>query len=163
PVGQVVVARAAAVERAIDRRDSRLDLQVGVHSEHLVNLMSQVSRHSRHGTSKETRNRRALSAEAHSNKCRIPACRNALLVRCLGGSRWVKLSGMTVEKSPCIRRARLLIADDRARTRRALRAMLATQSGLELVGEAADGEQALAAIERLLPDVVIIDVRISRI
>ena len=41
--------------------------------------------------------------------------------------------------------------------------MLATQSGLELVGEAADGEQALAAIERLRPDVVIIDVRMPRI
>src|SRR5438874_2675969 len=70
---------------------------------------------------------------------------------------------MTVDNCPGHGPARLLIADDRARTRRALRAMLATQSGLELVGEAADGEQALAAIERLLPDVVIIDVRMPRI
>jgi DNA-binding NarL/FixJ family response regulator len=58
---------------------------------------------------------------------------------------------------------RLLIADDRARTRRALRAVLATEPGIELVGEAADGEEALAEIERLQPDVVILDIRMPRL
>jgi NarL family two-component system response regulator LiaR len=57
---------------------------------------------------------------------------------------------------------RLLIADDRARTRRALRAVLAVQPGLELIGEAADGEQAIAEVERLRPDVVILDLRMPR-
>jgi DNA-binding NarL/FixJ family response regulator len=61
----------------------------------------------------------------------------------------------------CVKR--LLIADDRARTRRALRAVLGMQPGLELVGEAADGEEAVAAVERLQPDVIILDIRMPRL
>jgi DNA-binding NarL/FixJ family response regulator len=70
---------------------------------------------------------------------------------------------MTVAGSPeaCVRR--LLIADDRARTRRALRAVLATQPGIELIGEAVDGEGAVAEVERLRPDIVILDIRMPRL
>ena len=70
---------------------------------------------------------------------------------------------MTASDRPQVRAARLLIADDRARARRALRAMLATQPGLELVGEAADGEEALTAVEQLRPDIIIMDVRMPRL
>jgi DNA-binding NarL/FixJ family response regulator len=73
------------------------------------------------------------------------------------------LNGMTGARRPnaCVRR--LLIADDRARTRAALSAVLATRAGFELIGEATDGEEALVQIERLQPDIVIIDVRMPRL
>ena len=58
---------------------------------------------------------------------------------------------------------RLLICDDRARTRRALRALLAAHPGFEVVGEAADGEEAIAGVERLRPDLVLLDVRMPRL
>jgi len=64
--------------------------------------------------------------------------------------------------SPQVGVRRLLIADDRPRTRRALRAVLATQPGVELVGEAADGEEAIELVERLRPDIVILDIRMPR-
>src|SRR5207248_3548028 len=55
------------------------------------------------------------------------------------------------------------IADDRSRTRRALRAVLSTQPEIELIGEAADGDETIAAVERLRPDVVILDIRMPRV
>jgi DNA-binding NarL/FixJ family response regulator len=70
---------------------------------------------------------------------------------------------MTTAHSPQSCVSRLLIADDRARTRRALRAVLATQPAIELVGEVADGEEAIAAVERLRPDLVILDLRMPRL
>jgi len=59
--------------------------------------------------------------------------------------------------------SRLLIADDRARTRGALRAVLETDDAFELIGEAADGEEAIAQVERLQPDIVILDIRMPRL
>jgi DNA-binding NarL/FixJ family response regulator len=58
---------------------------------------------------------------------------------------------------------RLLVVDDRARTRRALRALLATCPGLDVVGEASDGEAALDAVERLRPNLVLLDVWMPRL
>ena len=52
---------------------------------------------------------------------------------------------------------RVLIADDHAVVRQGLRTFLDLQEDIEVVGEAADGAQALAAVAELEPDVVVID------
>ncbi|MFF2630182.1 response regulator transcription factor [Kitasatospora sp. CB02891] len=56
----------------------------------------------------------------------------------------------------------LLIADDDAITRSGLRVLLAAQPGLAVLGEAADGVEAVEQARRLRPDVVLMDVRMPR-
>jgi NarL family two-component system response regulator LiaR len=52
---------------------------------------------------------------------------------------------------------RVLIVDDHAVVREGLRTFLELQDGLEVAGEAGDGEEAVAEAERLRPDVVLMD------
>jgi DNA-binding NarL/FixJ family response regulator len=58
---------------------------------------------------------------------------------------------------------RLLIADDHPVVRDGLRAMLATQPDMELVGEAATGTQAVERARALRPDVVLMDLQMPRL
>jgi DNA-binding NarL/FixJ family response regulator len=55
-----------------------------------------------------------------------------------------------------------LIADDQAMVRAGLRLILESRHDMEVVAEAADGEEAVAAAGRLSPDVVLMDVRMPR-
>ena len=55
--------------------------------------------------------------------------------------------------------ARLVIADDHELARAGLRAMLTGQRGLEVVGEADNGREALMLCRRLQPDLALVDVR----
>ena len=52
---------------------------------------------------------------------------------------------------------RVLIVDDHAVVREGLRSFLQLQDGIEIVGEAADGEMAIREAERLRPDVILMD------
>jgi DNA-binding NarL/FixJ family response regulator len=54
---------------------------------------------------------------------------------------------------------RLLIVDDHPVVRAGMVAMLSEEAGLEIVGEAANGAEALGLIPRLRPDVVLMDLR----
>jgi NarL family two-component system response regulator LiaR len=58
---------------------------------------------------------------------------------------------------------RVLIADDHPIVRRGLRAFLELQDSVEVVGEAADGEEAVRQVEALLPDVVLMDLVMPRL
>ena len=52
---------------------------------------------------------------------------------------------------------RILIADDHPIVRDALRTLINTEPGMELVGEAADGAEAVARARELKPDVILMD------
>ena len=55
---------------------------------------------------------------------------------------------------------RLMIIDDHEMVREGLKAMLVTEPDFQIVGDAADAQQALVLIEQLRPDIVLLDVRL---
>jgi DNA-binding NarL/FixJ family response regulator len=57
---------------------------------------------------------------------------------------------------------RILLVEDQTLVREGLRSLLAFARDLEVAGEAGDGEEALAAILRVRPDVVLLDIRLPR-
>ena len=57
---------------------------------------------------------------------------------------------------------KLLICDDHAVVRRGLRSLVGVKPEMELVGEAVDGEEAVAMAKKLKPDVIIMDLIMPR-
>lgn len=57
---------------------------------------------------------------------------------------------------------RVLLADDHTMFRQGMRRILESQPEIEVVGEAEDGEQACQLVEKLSPDVVVMDVHMPR-
>ena len=60
------------------------------------------------------------------------------------------------------KRIKLLLADDHAVVRSGTRELLERQPDLDIVGEAADGEEAVRLTHELQPDVVVMDVRMPK-
>jgi DNA-binding NarL/FixJ family response regulator len=58
---------------------------------------------------------------------------------------------------------RVVLADDQAMVRAGLRLILETQPDIEVVGEAADGEEALRVAKQQRPDLVLMDIRMPRV
>jgi len=58
---------------------------------------------------------------------------------------------------------RVLVVDDHAVVREGLRTFLDLQDGIEIVGEAGDGEAAIREAERLRPDVILMDLVMPRL
>ncbi|MBI2906213.1 MAG: response regulator transcription factor [Chloroflexi bacterium] len=70
---------------------------------------------------------------------------------------------MTVVRSSCLDKIRVIIADDHAVVREGTRRLLEQEPDLEVVGEAADGQEAVALATRLKPGVAIMDIAMPRL
>jgi DNA-binding NarL/FixJ family response regulator len=57
---------------------------------------------------------------------------------------------------------RVLLADDEAMVRQALRSALRDYPNIEVVGEATNGEEAVAAASKLQPSVIVMDISMSK-
>ena len=55
---------------------------------------------------------------------------------------------------------RVALADDQALVRAGFRSLLETEEGIEVVGEAGDGEDAVELVRRTVPDLVLMDIRL---
>ncbi|MFI7092088.1 response regulator [Streptomyces lydicus] len=65
---------------------------------------------------------------------------------------------MTPERTAAVR---VLLADDHPVVREGLCAMLASDPGIEIAGQAGSGEEAVTQADRLAPDVVLLDLRMG--
>jgi DNA-binding NarL/FixJ family response regulator len=66
------------------------------------------------------------------------------------------------EKPSDTERLRVLVCDDHALFRRGLQMVLEQEADLELVGEASDGVEAVQKAQELMPDVILMDVRMPK-
>lgn len=62
-----------------------------------------------------------------------------------------------------VRPIRVLIADDQTLVRGGFRMILEDEPGIEVVAAVADGDEAVAAVQRLHPDIVLLDIRMPRV
>lgn len=71
------------------------------------------------------------------------------------------MTGTDAKAEP--RPVRVLLADDHGILRAGLRALLGNEADIEVVGEAADGEEAVAQAAALDPDVIVLDIAMPRL
>ena len=63
-----------------------------------------------------------------------------------------------LDSPPKVRSIRVLLVDDHAMVRQGLRCTLEVYPSIEVVGEASDGEEVLACIEKVQPTAVVMDI-----
>jgi len=61
-----------------------------------------------------------------------------------------------------MKKIRIVLADDHDVVRLGVSALLSTVEGFEVVGQASDGEEAVAAVKKLSPDVVVLDLEMPK-
>jgi DNA-binding NarL/FixJ family response regulator len=61
-----------------------------------------------------------------------------------------------------MKKIRIVMADDHDVVRLGISALLSTVDGFEVVGQASDGEEAVAAVKKFKPDVVILDLEMPK-
>jgi PAS domain S-box-containing protein len=71
----------------------------------------------------------------------------------------IQARGRELPPEQMVHLARIVVVDDHDLTRAALRAVIAEDPRLELIGEARNGREAIALIRRMQPDLVLMDVR----
>jgi two-component system NarL family response regulator len=71
-------------------------------------------------------------------------------------------SGQLPRAGPSDQALRVLIVDDHALFRRGLQMVLRQEKDIDVVGEASDGQEAVQKAQELMPDVVLMDVRMPR-
>src|SRR5205823_14161421 len=76
-----------------------------------------------------------------------------------GVRRRVRRPRQVAHAGRCAVSIRVLLADDQAMVRAGFRMILESEPDIEVVGEAANGEQATASTRRLRPDVVLMDIQ----
>jgi DNA-binding NarL/FixJ family response regulator len=64
---------------------------------------------------------------------------------------------------PAHPKLRIFLADDHAVVRAGLKVLINREAGLHVVGEASDGEEALASVPALKPDVVVLDISMPKL
>jgi two-component system nitrate/nitrite response regulator NarL len=62
-----------------------------------------------------------------------------------------------------LRQIRIVIADDHPVVRIGVKSTLQSDAGLEVLGEASDGDEAITAGLQLLPDILLLDLRMPRL
>lgn len=81
-----------------------------------------------------------------------------------GRHSWLKRdNSLTVMKETTPPRCRVLLADDHAIVRAGFRCLLEAGGDIEVIGEAGDGEEAVAKIAALAPDLALVDVCMPRL